>query len=86
MKRLISKFSDKLLSNASLRAVKGAGIPYCFCDGSPVDCPSGVSGGGDACPGTNPISGWKVGGSKFYKGARRCGGGTSEGSNGYGDC
>jgi len=53
MKKLISKFSDKLLSNASLRAVKGAGVPYCYCDGSPVDCPSGVSGGGDGCPKEN---------------------------------
>ncbi|WP_422080693.1 hypothetical protein [Ulvibacterium sp.] len=44
MKKIISKFSDKLLSKQQLKTVKG-GTPYCFYNGSPVDCPPGCSPG-----------------------------------------
>lgn len=45
MKKLISKFSEKLLSKQQLKTVKG-GTPYCFCHGSPVDCgPNDTPGG-----------------------------------------
>lgn len=84
MKKLISKFSDKLLSNASLRAVKGAGVPYCFCNGSPVDCPPGETGGGNGCPTPYPAPGWKVPISKYYPGAKKCG--DAGATNGYGPC
>ncbi|GAB5472950.1 MAG: hypothetical protein Mars2KO_10490 [Maribacter sp.] len=53
MKNLISKFSQKLLSNQQLKSVKGGcgGTPYCFCqDGSPVRCPHpNMCGGKVAC-------------------------------------
>lgn len=44
MKKLISKFSNKLLSNQQLKTVKG-GITYCFCNGNPIACaPNGLPG------------------------------------------
>ncbi|WP_422080692.1 hypothetical protein [Ulvibacterium sp.] len=47
MKKIISKFSKKLLSKQQLKTVKG-GTPYCFCDGpggAYVACPQGYSPG-----------------------------------------
>lgn len=38
MKKIILKLSDKLLSNQQLKSIKGGGTPYCFCNGSPVNC------------------------------------------------
>ncbi len=56
MKKMISKFTDKLLSNQQLKTVKG-GTPYCFCNGSPVNCGSQVPPGSQWCPGDPPPSG-----------------------------
>ncbi|NJB70330.1 natural product precursor [Saonia flava] len=47
---MISKFSDKLLSNQQLKTVKGGSTPYCFCYGSPVNCPPGETGGSPLPP------------------------------------
>lgn len=52
MKKLISIFSDKLLTKQQLKTVKG-GTPYCFCDGSPVNCGPGSPPGSESCPGDN---------------------------------
>lgn len=76
MKKLISNFSDKLLSNQQLKTVKGSGY-YCFCGGggAPVDaanagacnqlCGGPTGGPGTPSGGFNPI---------FYTGPNPWGG------------
>ncbi|WP_425236686.1 hypothetical protein [Ulvibacterium sp.] len=53
MKKIISKFSDKLLSKQQLKTVKGGATPYCFClnPHTPVNCPPGVPFGTVLQPG-----------------------------------
>ncbi len=50
MKKIVSKFSDNLLSKERLKTVKGGGTPYCFCGSSPVNCPPGWCCGGPLPP------------------------------------
>lgn len=50
MKNLISKFSDKLLSNEQIKTIKGGATPYCFCNGAQVNCPPGARPGSQLGP------------------------------------
>lgn len=62
MKKLISKFSDKLLSKQQLKTVKG-GAQYCFCSGQLVYIGSSFPPGWEGCTafcqdyGSNPGGG-----------------------------
>ncbi len=62
MKKLISQFSDRLLSKEQLKTVKG-GTQYCTCDGTlqPLtwptceqQCSAGGGGYGELCQQPNP--------------------------------
>ena len=54
MKKIVSKFSEKMLSKQQLKTIKG-GTPYCFClGGSPVQCPIGYCCGATLPYGVGP--------------------------------